>query len=256
MLAPTRAGRIWVVTVAGCLAIKHWIPLLRQTAVPMRIRGIGTVWLSDWSQLMVAWEVFSMHTYSEHPLPDDATTILDLGANVGLASLFFRLRYPGARIVAVEADPAVARLAERNLRGWGVDVVNAAVAPAAGIVTLHRQPGQSWASSTVFGKGEPVDVKAVALDTLIDQLGGVSILKLDIEGAEHDVIAASRRLDAVDCIVGEVHPVEGSSADRFFAMLGAFDVVTGPMVDGNGTFVARRRLGGGGVPASGNSGET
>ena len=241
MLAPTRPGRIWVVVVAGCLAIKHWIPLVRQTSMPMRIRGVGTVWLSDWSQLMVAWEVFSINTYSEHPLPEDATTILDLGANVGLASLYFRLRYPGARIVAVEADPAVAALAERNLRGWGVDVVNAAVAPAAGMVTLHRQPGESWASSTVMGKGEPVDVEAVALDTLIDQLGRVNILKIDIEGAEHDVVAASRRLAAVDCIVGEVHPVEGSSADRFFATLGAFDVVTGPMVDGNGTFVATRR---------------
>jgi hypothetical protein len=95
-----------------------------------------------------------------------------------------------------------------------------------------------------MGEGEVVSVKAVELDSLIDQLGGVSILKIDIEGAEHGVMATSKRLAAVDCIVGEVHPVEGSSADRFFATLSDFDIVTGPMVNGNGTFVASRRVDG------------
>ena len=34
------------------------------------------------------------------------SVIFDLGANVGFVTIYYRRRYPDARIVAVEADPA------------------------------------------------------------------------------------------------------------------------------------------------------
>ncbi|MFI5179368.1 MAG: hypothetical protein ACHQO8_12420, partial [Vicinamibacterales bacterium] len=45
----------------------------------------------------------------------DAPRILDCGANVGLASLFFRRAYPKARITAFEADPAIFAMLDANL---------------------------------------------------------------------------------------------------------------------------------------------
>ena len=45
--------------------------------------------------------------------------ILDCGANVGLASLFFRRLYPQARITAFEADPALFAILEANLDANG-----------------------------------------------------------------------------------------------------------------------------------------
>src|SRR3954462_7568786 len=41
--------------------------------------------------------------------------ILDCGANVGLASLFFKRRHPAARITAYEADPSLFAIAKANL---------------------------------------------------------------------------------------------------------------------------------------------
>jgi FkbM family methyltransferase len=240
-LAPTRPEGWWMIAVGCWLAIKHRMPLVRHAAVPVRIRDAGTVWLADWSQLMVAWEVFLMNAYGDYALPEHPATILDLGANVGLASMFFRLRYPDARIVAVEPDRDAARLAERNLRGLDVQIINAAVAPASGTTILYRRPGESWTASTVAGNGERHTVEAIALDSLIERMGEVTIMKVDIEGAEHDVLAASRRLDAVAYIIGEVHPVAGSSTRHFFDILHDFDISVDAIVDGKGTFVACAR---------------
>ena len=89
-LAPSSPERIWILLVAGCLSIKHRLPVVRGGALPIRIRDVGTVWLADWSQLLVVWEIFQMDTYNEYPLPETAATILDLGANAGLASRYFR----------------------------------------------------------------------------------------------------------------------------------------------------------------------
>ena len=51
--------------------------------------------------------------------------ILDCGANVGLASLFFRRLYPDARITAFEADPTLFAILDANLRANGASSVEA-----------------------------------------------------------------------------------------------------------------------------------
>lgn len=60
--------------------------------------------------------------------------IWDLGAGIGLTTADLAERYPGARVVAVEADPAKAALAQANLAPWGrrCDVIEAAACPRDG----------------------------------------------------------------------------------------------------------------------------
>jgi FkbM family methyltransferase len=45
----------------------------------------------------------------------DCPVILDCGANIGLATLFFKHLYPKARITCFEADPATASILQRNV---------------------------------------------------------------------------------------------------------------------------------------------
>ncbi|ESR24780.1 tRNA1(Val) (adenine(37)-N6)-methyltransferase [Lutibaculum baratangense] len=49
----------------------------------------------------------------------EGETVLDLGAGAGVASLCLLARVPGAKAILVEADPAMAELAEENLRRNG-----------------------------------------------------------------------------------------------------------------------------------------
>ena len=112
----------------------------------------------------------------EYAVPGiDPETILDLGANIGIASAWFRGRYPAARIVAVEPDPDTFAKLERNLGGDdAVTLVQAAVAGESGEVDLFRPDGYSIASSVSDARaegGSRTRVRACTIDELCAEHG-------------------------------------------------------------------------------------
>ncbi|MDP9255653.1 MAG: FkbM family methyltransferase [Actinomycetota bacterium] len=76
-----------------------------------------------------------------------------------------------------------------------------------------------------MGGGTVVTVPAVSLDTVVQRVGGrVDILKLDIEGAEHPVLARATLLDRVALVVGEYHPGAGASWETLRRSLDGLEV--------------------------------
>lgn len=186
-----------------------------------------SITVCDYGELMVIRDVLLDEEYA---LPADAApeVILDVGANIGVSVLFFRARYPDARIVAVEPDR---RSFERLARNVGpdprVDLVHAAAASEAGEVTLFRTPGFSIAASlTRRGDDEatPVAVHARTLDDICDELGAdrIDVLKLDVEGAELEALRGFSRLEEVGYVLGEAHPtlIDGRVAELFERLKG------------------------------------
>jgi FkbM family methyltransferase len=141
----------------------------------------------------------------------DAPRILDLGANVGLASLYFKRRYPDARITAYEADPAICEVLRRNLRANGahdVEVVNAAAWVRDGEVAFDREGADSGAVAGENGGPARATTTTVPARRLRDELGReeFDLVKLDIEGAELRVLEDCRdALDRVSTLIMEVH---------------------------------------------------
>jgi hypothetical protein len=92
---------------------------------------------------------------------------------------------------------------------------------------------------------KPMPVFAKSLDSLIEDLDleGIDLLKIDVEGAEEEILGSSRRLSDVRVVVGELHlgeltmPVE----DFYRRYLDGFDVETTDRGPHRCTFVARRR---------------
>jgi FkbM family methyltransferase len=139
----------------------------------------------------------------------DAPRVLDCGAHVGLVSLWIKRRWPEARITAFEPDPDIAAMLRRNLQrndAADVEVVEAAMWNAAGSVTFRATASDAGAIDEVAtgGSGRPCQVAAVRLRDWLQE--PVDLLKLDIEGAELDVLDDSgAALSAVSRVHLEVH---------------------------------------------------
>ena len=183
---------------------------------------------------------------NEYSLPaalPAGSTVVDVGAHTGSFALACLAR-GAARVVCVEPEADNARLLRGNLAPWTprAEVVEAACWPGCKPVELfHPVPGHpnTGAWQTRPGAGTP----AVDLDDLLRRLGAVRLLKLDCEGAEFWIIAASRELHRVTEIVGEYHEKPpGDTADSLRSLLEevGFAAHIGPPKDGIGLFRATR----------------
>ncbi len=136
--------------------------------------------------------------------------ILDCGSNIGAASLYFRRAYPGARITAYEADPALYAMTKRNLERNGaadVDVVHAALWTSTGQVTFRAEGSDSGMIDGLAGavNAEGVTVPSLRLRDVLER-EHIDFLKLDIEGAEGAVLEDCEPvLHRVDAIVMDLH---------------------------------------------------
>jgi len=146
--------------------------------------------------------------------------IIDCGANIGVSCLFFRRMYPGCRLFPYEADPLNAGLLRTNLQNNGIvdsEVIEAAVWTHAKGVRFET--GSSDAGRIVGGRGGK-RCRSVRLRDELRRHRTVDFLKMDIEGAEVDVLAdCGEALSRVKFLYVEYHAWEGSP-QRLHELLG------------------------------------
>lgn len=130
------------------------------------------------------------------------STVLDVGANIGLSTIL--LARAAQRVVAFEPSPANLVYLRRNLASNGitnVEIVAAAVSDQRRTLRFHV--AQFGAGSHVVAEGHvqagsipTIDVPAVTLDDTVSS--PVSLIKIDAEGHEPDVLAGARSVLARD----------------------------------------------------------
>jgi FkbM family methyltransferase len=150
-------------------------------------------------------------------LPFVPEVILDAGANVGLASIYFANRYPKARIIAVEAEIANFAALVRNVQPYPAVVpIHAALWNRDGMISVDKPEPEAreWAFVTGEGSGRPV--RAITIQTLMREMSisSIDLAKIDIEGAERQVFADPVWLPNVRCLMVELHDswIPGCSA--------------------------------------------
>jgi FkbM family methyltransferase len=169
--------------------------------------------ISFWPQFD---DIFVRHTL-DFQSRGTAPRILDCGANIGAASLFFKRRYPAARVTAYEADAALCEMTRRNLARNGardVEVVHAALWTSTGEVAFRAEGSDS---GMIDGLAGAVDATRVTVPSLrlrdVLERERIDFLKLDIEGAEGAVLEDCEPvLGNVDTMVLDLH--EFDPADR------------------------------------------
>lgn len=167
--------------------------------------------MSTWPQ----WDDIFVHQSLAFSTDVRAPRILDCGANIGLASLYFKHRYPHARLTAFEPDPWLAAICRRNVARNDamddVEIKDAAVWTADGTLEFVCEGTDSGAIAALH---HPIEgpVSRVPSLRLRDWLHEpVDLLKLDIEGAELPVLDDCRdRLTNVRAMIVEVHEFDAN----------------------------------------------
>lgn len=125
---------------------------------------------------------------------DEVPLIVDLGANIGLASAYFSKMWPAAKIVSVEPDPGNCGIARHNLPAQST-LIEAAVASHGGSVALIDTGRNCGFQVDPNASGS---IPLVTVNGLLADAGGTApfIIKIDIEGFEEDLF--SDQLEWID----------------------------------------------------------
>jgi len=150
--------------------------------------------------------------------------IIDCGANIGLATLYFKSLYPNSHILAFEPS-------EKNFKALSTNV---AANNLKNVTTIKKalynsikqiqlcSPG-SIASTIMFGSGIETchtDLLSSYIDTEVD------LLKIDVEGAETSVLkdlSQNNKLNLVKEIIIEYHHSVGMKENNFYTIISLLD---------------------------------
>lgn len=164
----------------------------------------------------VAREIFKSQCYQPVPRVPAPRTVLDIGANIGLAAAYFRLIYPDALIHCVEPDPAALSFLVQN-------------APRIGNCIIHQvglyegdceKPFYSASNSVISSVSKNPYAQATSIPIKLRDAGGFvaglgverfDLIKIDTEGSEVPII---RSLGAIVRDAATVHIEFHSRDDR------------------------------------------
>lgn len=153
--------------------------------------------------------------------------IVDAGGNIGLFSALARAHYPQAEIVALEIDTDNYAVLRDNVAALDGEAWPLALWGRSGLVSfVEGESAQAHSVVAVAERATAPSIEAIGLADLMARKGWdrVSILKMDIEGAEGPVM---RDMDAatlarIDAIIFECNDSEraGASVDVVGRLLG------------------------------------
>ena len=163
--------------------------LSRHTRCKVEYEGI-VIELCDGPSFLSAWdEIFVNKIYEVPVRTGEIPVLVDAGANIGLAALFWKRTYGNFHYLGFEPDPTIAACCRRNLASWGVEgrLEELALAKSEGSRNFQPDGADGGHLSDADGGANPgVFVKAGRLSQRLPEQ--VDLLKIDVEGAEAEVL--------------------------------------------------------------------
>lgn len=164
--------------------------------------------------IFVFYEIFMEDTYQ---LPKewtkDVKSIVDLGANIGMTTLYYYQIFPEAHFVCVEAAPTNFEILQKNLSHISsknkLTAIEGAIYSESGEVAFETE-AIAWGGKinketqgTVTTKVRAYDMPEIMNQAGIEQ---IDILKIDIEGGEEELLGKNTEwLSKVKVIIIELH---------------------------------------------------
>ena len=160
--------------------------------------------------LFVLYEVLAFNVYHIAPslLPTgNVRVIVDCGANIGITSLFLAARYPRAKILSVEPHPENFVLLKTNVETVPRILPIRACITGTPQSTVRFTADQAAWGNRIARDSHGILVPAITIDELCEQnaIEKIDLLKLDIEGAEKQVLENGTFLARTEHIIVELH---------------------------------------------------
>ena len=178
----------------------------------IRLRGQPLCYRFNRGDLQSLKEVWLEEVY-RCALPFRATTVLDLGANIGLASVWLARHFRPTHVLAVEPVEANAEIAAKNLlinRVPGA-VVTAAVGREEGKAKFVLRQASNVGSISTDALAGDIEVKVQSIQGLLSQLPNrtADLVKMDIEGTERELLRGDLSwLEQVRALIVEFHDTQ------------------------------------------------
>ena len=187
---------------------------------PVHFRG-------NYSDKMMFEQIFVKHEYAV-PVNFNPATIIDLGANVGYASVYFANRFPNAKIFSVEPEEQNYQMAKKNTQAYkNITLVKGAVWYKSEQINVVDNGLGEAGFMIESGEGKNM-VQAYTIQEIMALIGtsSIDILKIDIEGAEKEIFetGSDAWIPNTKILIVETHDRyrKGSSKAIFNAM-GKYD---------------------------------
>lgn len=222
-------------------------PLDRTQLAPMRLPNGATVLQLNPAETSLQYrDIVATRAYLDHGLSVEAgSTVLDVGANIGLSCLFFHWEAPDVRILAFEPAPLPFAALEANLAAHGVKgrafpcavgdrpgTAELVYYPAVTAMTsMYADPEHDTEITRVFLRNSGIDpydiddlvagrhetermhcpVTTVSSVIATEDVDEIELLKINVEKAESDVLAGIEEEDwpRIRQLTMQVHDLDG-----------------------------------------------
>lgn len=176
----------------------------------------------SYSDLPIFYQVFAELQYDiNYNLNFSPVNIIDCGANVGYASLYFAANFKEANIIAIEPQTDNFTQLKKNVKNYtNITPVNAAIWHHNSSLSIKNENE----TSASFEVGENVNSESnlagITIKKLMDSYNMpiIDIIKIDIEGAEYNLFENNPHewLLKTKCIIIELHDLIRPGTSQLF----------------------------------------